>query len=386
MKKVAIIPLRAGSKGIPHKNKKKLLGRPLFTWSLGEAIKSALDEVYVFTDDEGIIDYVNKEYHWTNKVKVLRRSAESASDTASTEDAMVEFSSLIAQDYDLLVLLQATSPLVSAQDIDRTIEAVENGKDSALTVVHTKRFIWNKNGESLNYDYLHRPRRQDFEKGLLIENGAVYASTKAQFLNSKNRLGGDIAVVEMPEDTLYEIDEADDWLVIERLLAKRLHKQKGPLQVIKLLVLDVDGVFTDAKVTNSKEGEFSKTFSMKDGMGLEILRQAGVEVAVMTSETSAVVKSRMDKLQIEALYMGVKDKYSRIDEILQEKGLKRADIAYIGDDVNDLANIASVGLGACPSDAVAEVKQHADAILTRAGGQGAIRELVEFIIKLNDRF
>ncbi len=386
MKKVAIIPLRAGSKGIPQKNKKKMLGRPLFSWSLGEAIKSRLDEVYVFTDDEGIIDYVTKEYQWTDKVKVMRRSAESASDTASTEDAMVEFSSKINEDYDLMVLLQATSPLVTAVDINNTIEAVENGKDAALTLVHTKRFIWNREGQSLNYDYMQRPRRQDFDEGLMIENGAVYATTKAQFLSSKNRIGGDIAVVEMPEDTLYEIDEAEDWLVIERLLANRLQKEKGALGQIKLLVLDVDGVFTDCKVTNNASGEFSKTFSMKDGMGLEILRQNGVEVAVMTSETSDVVKSRMDKLQIKDLYMGVKDKYSRINDVLKEKGLSRSDMAYIGDDVNDLANIASVGLGACPADAVAEVKAGADLLLSNTGGNGAIRELVDFIIKHNKRF
>lgn len=385
MKKVAIIPLRAGSKGIPEKNKKKIMGRPLFSWSLGEAIKSMLDEVYIFTDDNGIIDYVEKEYQWTPKVKVLKRSAKSASDTASTEDAMLEFSSLIKEDYDVMVLIQATSPLVRAEDIDKTIAEVEGGKDSALTVVHTKRFIWSSKGKSLNYDYMNRPRRQDFNDGLRIENGAVYATSKRQFLASKNRLGGDVAVVEMPEESLYEIDEVEDWLVVEKLLANRLQKQKGALGGLKLLVLDVDGVFTDCKITNNESGEFSKTFSMKDGMGLEILRQSGVEVAVMTSEISDVVKSRMDKLQINELYMGVKDKYSRIDELLKLKGVQRNEIAYIGDDVNDLANIASVGLGACPADAVAEVKANADLVLSKTGGNGAIRELVDFIIKQNKR-
>ncbi len=386
MKKIAIIPLRSGSKGIPNKNKKKLLGRPLFTWSLNEAIKSKLDEVYVFTDDEDIIDYVKKEYGWTSKVKVKRRSAENASDTASTEEAMLEMSSMVKDDYDLMVLLQATSPLVRAGDIDKAIAEVEHGKDSALTVVPTKRFIWSREGESLNYDYMKRPRRQDFDGGLMIENGAVYVTTKTQFLTSKNRLGGDIALVEMPEDALYEIDSEEDWSVVERLLVMRLRKQKGVLGRLKLLVLDVDGVFTDCKVTNNAAGEFSKTFSMKDGMGFEILRQNGVEVLVMTSETSDAVKSRMDKLQIEELYMGVKDKYSRIDEVLKAKGLSRSDIAYMGDDVNDLANVASSGLGVCPSDAVPLVKENADIVLRNSGGNGAIRELIDFMIKHNKRF
>lgn len=385
MKKVAIIPLRAGSKGIPHKNRRKILGRPLFCWSLGEAIRSELDEVYVYTDDEYIIRFIEKEYQWTNKVKVLKRSEASATDTASTEDAMVEFSEAIHHDYDILTLLQATSPLLTAEDINKTLKEIENGNDSALTVVHTKRFIWNGEGESLNYDYMNRPRRQDFDKGLMIENGAVYVSTKAQFLESKNRLGGNIGVVEMPEDTLYEIDELQDWLVVEKLLYNRMLVQKGTQGKIKLLVLDVDGVFTNATVTNNGSGEFSKSFSMRDGMGLEILRENGVEVAVMTAEVSDVVKSRMEKLQINDLYLGVKDKYARLNEVLAQKGLTRNDVAYMGDDINDLANISSVALGVCPADAVMDVIQNADLVLSKNGGQGAIRELAEFVIKNNKR-
>lgn len=385
MKKVAIIPLRAGSKGIPLKNRKKILGRPLFSWSLSEAINSQLDEVYIYTDDKVIISYVEKEYAWTDKVKVLERGAASATDTASTEDAMLEFAEHIDYDFDMLVLLQATSPLLTAQDIDATIAEVEQGKDSALTVVHTKRFIWSKEGKSLNYDYMARPRRQDFDEGLMMENGAVYATTKAQFVSSKNRLGGDIGVVEMPEDTLYEIDELSDWYVVEKLLSNRLFKQKGRYSDIKLLVLDVDGVFTDAKVTNNAQGEFSKTFSMRDGMGLEILRENGVEVMVMTAEISDVVKTRMEKLQIADVYLGVKDKYSRLTQVLKEKNITRDQVAYMGDDVNDLANISSVALGACPGDAVMDIKQSADLTLSTHGGQGAIRELVDFIMKMNKR-
>lgn len=91
MKSIAIIPLRKGSKGIHGKNKKKFLGKPLFTWVLGAAITSDLDEIYIATDDEEIQTFVEKEYHWCNKVSVYQRSSESASDTASTEMVMQEF-------------------------------------------------------------------------------------------------------------------------------------------------------------------------------------------------------------------------------------------------------------------------------------------------------
>ena len=241
MKKVAIIPLRAGSKGIPGKNKKKLLGRSLFSWTLGEAIFSNLDKIYIFTDDENIIDFVKKEYTWTDKVEIMVRSQESATDTASTEMGMREFAERINYDFDILCLLQATSPLTSREDINNCLDKIiKENYDSALTVVNTMRFIWNENGESINYDFNNRPRRQDF-KGLLVENGAVYTTTKEQFLQSGIRIGRKVAVVKMPEDTLTEIDEKEDWVIMEKLLENRLNKFKKGSKKIKLLVLDVDG-------------------------------------------------------------------------------------------------------------------------------------------------
>ena len=383
MKKVAIIPLRAGSKGIPGKNKKKLLGRPLFSWTLGEAIFSNLDKIYIFTDDENIIDFVKKEYTWTDKVEIMIRSKESATDTASTEMGMKEFAERINYDFDILCLLQATSPLTSRKDINNCLDKIINENyDSALTVVNTMRFIWNENGESINYDFNNRPRRQDF-KGLLVETGAVYTTTKEQFLESGIRIGKKVAVVKMPEDTLTEIDEKEDWVIMEKLLENRLNKFKKGSKKIKLLVLDVDGVFTNGCVATGTEKEISKEFSLIDGMGLELLREEGINVAVMTSENSEIVKNRMNKLKISETYLGVRDKYSFLEKIMLENNLSRNEIAYIGDDINDLSNICSVKWGIVPQNAVLDNKLKADLVLNSFGGNGAIREAVNFIIKYN---
>lgn len=382
MKKIAIIPLRAGSKGIPGKNKKKLLGRPLFSWTLGEAIFSNLNEIYIFTDDKDIIEYVNKNYTWTEKVKVMERSEESATDTASTEYGMIELAQRLNYNFDILCLLQATSPLTTRGDINKCLDKIEKEKyASALTVVNTMRFIWDENGNSINYDYNSRPRRQDF-KGLLVENGAVYTTTKEQFKNSGVRIGGNIAIVKMSEDTLTEIDEKEDWVIMEKLIENRLSKFKRGNPGIKLLVLDVDGVFTEGKVSTGFEKELSKDFSLIDGMGLEIIRGEGVEVIVMTSEDSDIVKTRMNKLKLET-YLGIKDKYSFLEKIRQEKRIDRNEIAYLGDDINDLANICSVKWGIVPSNGVLENKLKADLVLSSKGGEGAIREAVNFILKYN---
>lgn len=230
----------------------------------------------------------------------------------------------------------------------------------------------------------NRPRRQDFE-GLLIENGAVYATTTQAFLETKNRVSGKIGLVPMGESTLVEIDSVTDWKIVEELLAARLKKAKKH-QRIDYLVLDVDGVFTDGKVAYSTEGELTKVFDMRDGMGLEILRQNQVEVVVITSENSALVAQRMQKLQIEYTFLVVKDKYAFLQYFAKERNTSFAAMAYIGDDVNDLANICSVGWSFAPANATEIARQNADYLLTNNSAEGAIREACEWIIKYNERY
>ncbi|KAF2513562.1 acylneuraminate cytidylyltransferase [Flavobacterium foetidum] len=385
MKKTAIIPLRKNSKGIPGKNKKKMLGRPLFSWVLTEAVFSELDEVYVFTDDEEIIAYIEREYFWTPKIKALLRNDENASDTASTESAMIEFAEAVNYDFELLCLLQATSPQTTASDINAVLnEVINNKKTSAITVVNTHRFIWNEDGTPQNYDVFNRPRRQDFN-GLLIENGAVYCTTKEAFLGSKNRVSGTIGLVKMAEESLVEIDSLSDWDIVEKLLADR-QKRKKTHQRIEYLILDVDGVFTDGCVYYDQNGEMAKKFDMRDGMGLEILRQNQVEVIVLTSENSELVAQRMKKLQLNQTFLGVKDKFSFLTHFLSERNSSFGAVAYVGDDVNDLANICSAGWSFTPADAVDVVKANADYVLTHASGAGAIRETCEILLKYNKRY
>ncbi|RVU91823.1 acylneuraminate cytidylyltransferase [Flavobacterium columnare] len=384
MKQVALIPLRKGSKGIQGKNKKKMLGRPLFCWILTEAIFSELDQIFVFTDDEEILKFIEKEYTWTNKVHPLLRSAENANDTASTESAMKEFVEKINYDFDVLCLLQATSPFTTSNDINKVLNKLDENYDAALSVVKTHRFIWSNEGKAQNYDIFKRPRRQDFD-GLLIENGAIYATTKKEFVQSNNRISGKIAVVEMPEESLTEIDSLTDWEITEKLLAKR-QKQLKEQKRIDYLVLDVDGVFTDGCVYYGKEGELMKKFDMRDGMGLEILRQNGVEVVVITSENSKLVEERMKKLQIKNLFLGVKDKFSLLKSFVLNKNTSFGNIAYVGDDVNDLTCICSVGWSFTPQNATVTLKNNADIILNQNSSEGAIRETCEWIMKYNKRY
>ena len=384
MKKIGFIPLRKGSKGISNKNKRKMVGRPLFTWVLGEAIFSDLDEVVVYTDDEDIIDFIKKEYQWTNKVKALMRSETSASDIASTEMAMMEFCESIDYNFDVFCLIQATSPFTRKEDINNCLAKLDDGFDSALTVVNTHRFLWDKNGKPLNYNPQERPRRQDFD-GLLIENGAIYAVTKQALKKHKNRIGENTAVVKMPEDSLLEIDSESDWVAVESLLIERQKREKQSKKITHV-VLDVDGVFTDGTITYTKDGEHTKSFDMRDGMGLEILRQFDITIMIMTSEDSQLVAKRMEKLKLKHVFLGVKDKYTLLKNVVTEAGISLSNVAYVGDDVNDLTNICSVGWSLAPNNATDIVKANADIVLSKNSGAGAIREACQFVMNYNKRF
>ncbi|GGD02432.1 acylneuraminate cytidylyltransferase [Hyunsoonleella pacifica] len=384
MKKIGFIPLRKGSRGVLNKNKRKMVGRPLFTWVLGEAIFSNLDEIIVFTDDQWIIDFILEEYTWTRKVKPVLRSPESATDTASTEMAILEYCNSINFDFEVFCLLQATSPFTTSNDINRCIAKLNDSCDSVLTVVNTHRFLWNENGKPTNYDPKHRPRRQDF-KGILVENGAVYTITREALKVHQNRIGKHVAIVKMEEESLIEIDTERDWTAVEQLLIERQKRNKISKKITHL-VLDVDGVFTNGEITYTREGEHTKSFDMRDGMGLEILRQFGVDVVVMTSEQSELVLKRMEKLKINHVFLGVKDKYSRLREFTEKENVGINNIAYVGDDVNDLTNICSVGWSMAPNNATDIVKMHADFVLTKPSGAGAIREASKFIYNYNKRF
>ncbi len=153
---------------------------------------------------------------------------------------------------------------------------------------------------------------------------------------------------------------------------------------IRLVVSDVDGVLTDAGVYYSAEGEALKRFSMRDGMGVELLRQAGIATAWLTRENSPIVAARAKKLGIDQLWAGQSDKRQALPRLLQELGMPLEAVAYIGDDVNDLAAlqwVAEAGLAVCPSDAVPKVAAAVHFVTSAGGGDGAFRELCDLILE-----
>jgi 3-deoxy-D-manno-octulosonate 8-phosphate phosphatase (KDO 8-P phosphatase) len=151
---------------------------------------------------------------------------------------------------------------------------------------------------------------------------------------------------------------------------------------IKLVLTDCDGVLTDTGVYYSDKGEMMKRFSIRDGMGIERLRNlAKIETGIVTGENTGSVKKRAEKLKIKELHLGSKDKAAVLHEILKRKKLKAEDIAFIGDDMNDFEIMKKVGLAACPGDALEQIKKISHYVCTNKGGYGAFRELAELIIQ-----
>lgn len=153
---------------------------------------------------------------------------------------------------------------------------------------------------------------------------------------------------------------------------------------VRLLLTDVDGVLTDTGVYVSDQGEAFKRFSVRDGMGVERLRKlADVQVGIVTGEQSGSVRQRAAKLHIRELHLGVKDKLAVLHDIMERHTLAPHEIAYIGDDTNDLEIMAAVGLTACPADGISFVLDVADYICPSRGGYGAFRDFAELIIAAN---
>lgn len=149
---------------------------------------------------------------------------------------------------------------------------------------------------------------------------------------------------------------------------------------IKLLVMDVDGTLTDGRIYMGAQGEMMKAFDVRDGYAIaHILPELGIKPVIITGRSSGIVRKRAEELKISVLYQGVSDKLKQLKAIAAQFDTTADEIAYIGDDLNDLSCIEYCGLTACPQDAVEIVKDRVQIVCTHIGGRGAVREFIEYI-------
>ena len=381
LKNLVIVPLRGGSKSIPNKNIKLFNGVPLCCYAIRECLKvKSVSKVVVATDSKEIWRTVT-DYISDSRLEVFWRDPITATDEASTESVLLDYFKNTDVNFENLILVQATSPLIRYNFIEEGIEKILNREyDSVLSVVRQKRFFWKKNDNSYfpeNYIIESRPRRQEFE-GQLVENGAFYITSAKRFKESHQRLSGKIGVVEMPEDSYFEIDEPSDWPIVESLQLKSKKRElSNKVGNIKVFAFDVDGVLTDSGMYYGESGDELKKFNTRDGVAVKELKNRGIITAIITGEDTELVARRADKIGVDYLFKGVENKLEVVEALSKKLKIDLDSFLYVGDDLNDSLVLSKVGVSCCPSDAVAQNLKVVDYVSSLKGGDGVIRDVFE---------
>ena len=163
-------------------------------------------------------------------------------------------------------------------------------------------------------------------------------------------------------------------------------RKKSKLDKIRMLVLDVDGVLTDGTIVVDEQGKESKFFSVLDGHGIKMWKRAGFLTAFLSGRKSGPTKQQADELKIDYCLEGCTDKAASINELAKTSGVSPGEMAYVGDDLPDLPTMRLAGFSAAVANAVEEIKRAADFVTKRKGGQGAVREVIEYILKKTGRW
>jgi YrbI family 3-deoxy-D-manno-octulosonate 8-phosphate phosphatase len=377
---VAIIPARGGSKGIKLKNLRKVAGERLIVRAVKAALGSELvSRVYVSTDCPEIAHVARRA-----GAEIILRPDALAEDECSSESAILHVLSTLENAEglpDWVVFLQCTSPFTTSDDVTRVIRPLEEGHaDSAFLAVSSHGFIWRSQPDGgvagVNHDPAGtRQRRQDREPEFR-ETGAVYGFPAKDFMTRQNRFIGKVMAVESGS-VPFDIDDPED-LVEAGAGGGTRREFRSPLG-IKALITDFDGVHTDAKVMVSEQGQESVRCNRRDGMGVEIARKKGLRVLILSKERNPVVEMRARKLQVECI-QGCDDKLTILSGWLKANNLHWDEIAYVGDDLNDIDCLQVAGFSICPADAVVQVRESVDHCLRTPGGGGCIREIVDLLI------
>ena len=376
---VAIIPARGGSKGVVRKNLRRVGGIPLVARAVDAASRcAAVDRVVVTTDDAEIAAVAAE---WG--AEIVERPGDLSGDEASSESALLHALDVLDSrhvEVGVVAFLQATSPFIDVDALTGAVQLVRSRRrDSVFSAVETYGFLWEKGAggaaEAVNHDIDVRPRRQDRAPHYL-ETGGFYVVRAAGFRASRHRFFGSVGIAEVPARTALEVDSADE-LEIARALAPLVDRPE-PVTV-DAVVTDFDGVHTDDTARLDQDGVEAVTVSRSDGMGVSLLRAAGIPFLILSTETNPVVSMRARKLGVDAR-QAQPDKAAALCEWAAAKGVPLSRVAYLGNDVNDLPCLDIVGWPVAVPDAHPLVLAAARVVLDRRGGEGAVRDLAERVL------
>lgn len=403
---LALIPARGGSKSIPRKNIQLFAGHPLIAYSIAAGLQSKqVTRTLVSTDDEEIATLAR---HYGAETPFLR-PAEFAQDNTTDFPVFTHALKWLAEHEgyrpEIVIQLRPTSPVRPPHCVDDAVQLLLDHPeaDSVRGVVpsgQNPHKMWRITPDGRMAPLLavegiaepYNAPRQALPP-TYWQTGHIDA-IRVRTIEEQASLSGKVIwpLVIDPQYTI-DIDTRNDWRRAEWLIAQgdlpmvvppTLSTQGGGKRLlpssVALVIFDFDGVMSDDHVWVDQEGRESVMVSRSDGMGVSLLRRAGVEMVILSTESNPVVTARARKLKIPVL-QGLDDKAAALRGLLAEKGLNPAQVIYLGNDVNDLGCFPLVGCAIVPADAHPQAKAQADLVLSKAGGYGAVRELCDLLLQ-----
>lgn len=403
LKVLALVPARGGSKSIPRKNIRLLAGHPLIAYSIAAGQQApSVSRVIVSTDDEEIAA-VARQY---GAETPFLRPAEFAQDNTTDFPVFTHALGWLAEheNYfpDIVIQLRPTSPVRPPDCVEQAVQLLLNDPqaDSVRGVVPSgqnpfKMWRINPSGQMiplLQVEGIQEPYNSPRQAlpATYWQTGHIDAIRVSTILQ-KNSLSGDV-ILPLRIDPRYtiDIDTLRDWENAEALvnmaelpMVRPTGGQKRPLPAHpSLVVFDFDGVMTDDRVWVDQNGREMVAAHRGDGMGIALLRKAGIPAVILSTETNLVVTARGKKLQLPVI-QGQTDKAAALRTLLAERQLDPAQVVYLGNDINDVPCFAGVGCAVVVADAHPEALKRADMVLKAHGGRGAVRELCDLILQHN---
>lgn len=400
---LAIVPARGGSKSIPRKNIRPFAGHPLLAYSVAAALQAdRVGRVIVSTDDDEIAEVARQYGAETPFLRPVELAQDDTLDLPVFQQALQWLAHETGYQPEIVVQLRPTSPLRPPGLVDQAIERLvqDATADSVRGVVSSGQNpykMWRMGpGAELKpllqdgpVEAYNRPRQE--LPPTYWQTGHIDAIRRSTILEQNSMSGQRILGIEIPSQYTVDIDNELDWRRAEAIaLAGGLSCISPAAQArllpgeIELLVLDFDGVLTDNRVWVNAQGEEFVAAHRGDGWGLARLKEAGVKVVVLSTETDPVVSARCRKLDI-PVHQGLNDKAAALEALMNDEGLQAQSTVFVGNDMNDVSCFPLVAYAMVPADAHPSAAAKADRVLDAAGGYGAVREVCDLILRTTNR-
>jgi len=396
---IVVIPARYNSTRLPGKPLLDIAGKPMVQHVYEKALLAeGVDDVVVATDDQRIVDAVNKF-----NGKVVMTSSSHISGTDRIVEVMKTFPS------DIYINLQGDEPLVRHQDISKLAALMKKNHIPVGTLYHiidanealnpnTVKVVLDNNGQALYFSRSAVPYSRKNEGVKYYKHIGVYAYTSevlniytnlqpsmletAESLEQLRLLSSGIRIHGIEVDKTGPGVDTPECLEKVRAIFSGTTEStlQNPLENIKLVITDVDGVLTDGAIIYNEQGECLKQFHVRDGLGIRMLIESGIQVAVLSGRDSKTLRKRIEDLGISSFLLGVKDKAKACDKLMQNAGVLKHQTACTGDDTIDLPAFNACGYSFAVADAPSYIKSQASHILKNKGGKGAFREVSDLIL------